>query len=198
MSRSSKYNRKLGLSPLAVLLLTIIAVSIIMSNYTILLISHPFVFAQVPVTRDISKAITPIAPMMPLSGYPQSSANSNKDTFTIDLKIRGIDYSDKMAQVWVTVKNQTVAYNINPIALLDPEDDGDGIIHVPVTFPHGAAKPGDEYTACIKILVHSDNLGDTYSCQKGIVAAPASSVSVSASAKSNQTEQGPYTASLFL
>ena len=67
----------------------------------------------------------------------------------------------------MTVNNHTSAYNINPIALLDPQDDGDGIIHVPVTFPHGVVKPGDEYTACIKILVHSDNLGDRLFVSKG-------------------------------
>ncbi|MGB0028783.1 MAG: hypothetical protein WBP64_18305, partial [Nitrososphaeraceae archaeon] len=79
-----------------------------------------------------------------------------------------------------------------------PEDDGDGIIHVPITFPHGVVKPGDEYTACIKILVHSDNFGDTYSCQKGIISSPASSASIVTSANSNQTEQEPYSLSLSL
>ena len=82
--------------------------------------------------------------------------------------MRRIDYLDNMALKWITVRNQTVAYNINPIALLDPQDNGDGIIHVPVTFPQDIVHTGDQFTACIKILVHSDNLGDTFSCQKGI------------------------------
>jgi hypothetical protein len=151
-----------------------------------------------PGNQDSSKAITPVTPFGPSSSDSRLSGSDSKDTFTIILKIRGIDYSDKLAQVWVTVNNHTSAYNINPIALLDPQDDGDGIIHVPVTFPHGAVKPGDEYTACIKILVHSDNLGDTYSCQKGIISAPVSSASILANGQTNQTGQAPFTVSLFL
>lgn len=195
MSCSSSYNKNLGLSSSAILTLTV-AVTMITSNLGVLFNLQPYAFAQLPGNQDTSKAITPVTPTTPLSDSSHSFANSGKDAFTIDLKIRGIDYSDKMAQVWVTVNNQTVAYNINPIALLDPEDDGDGIIHVPVTFPHGLVKPGDEYTACIKILVHSDNFGNTYSCQKGIISAPISSTSIVTSATSNQTE--PYTLSLFL
>ncbi len=197
MSCSSSYNRNLALSPSAIFIL-IVAVTMITSNYGVLFNSQPYAFAQLPGNQDTSKAITPVTPTTPLSDSSHSLAESGKDTFTINLKIRGIDYSDKMAQVWVTVNNQTVAYNINPIALLDPEDDGDGIIHVPITFPHGVVKPGDEYTACIKILVHSDNFGDTYSCQKGIISSPASSASIVTSANSNQTEQEPYTLSLSL
>jgi hypothetical protein len=197
MSCSSSYNRKLALSPWAIFTQTV-AVMMITCNLGVLFNLQPYAFAQLPGNQDTSKAITPATPTSPLSDSSHSLANSGKDVFTIDLKIRGIDYSDKMAQVWVTVNNQTVAYNINPIALLDPEDDGDGIIHVPVTFPHGVVKPGDEYTACIKIVVHSDNFGNTYSCQKGIISAPTSSTSIVTSATSNQTEQEPYTLSLFL
>ena len=196
MSRSSRYKLSLALAPLLVLLLTV-AVTTITSN-PVLVTSQPSAFAQLSGNQDISKAITPVAPIAPFSSDTSSSANNGKDSFTINLKIRGLDYSDKLAQVWVTVNNHTSAYNINPIALLDPQDDGDGIIHVPVTFPHGVVKPGDEYTACIKILVHSDNLGDTYSCQKGIITAPVSSASVLPNGQSNQTEQEPFTVSLFL
>lgn len=158
--------------------------------------------------RDISRAITQVAPSTPLAESSHQATTmaspGDQNTFTINLRIRGIDYSDKMAQVWVTVKNQTVAYNIDPIALLDPQDDGDGIIHVPVTFPQGVVHPGDEYTACIKIVVHSDNLGDTFSCQKGIVgstspAEPMSQALTNNTAnRSNQTQVQPYTVNLFL
>ncbi len=95
-------------------------------------------------------------------------STDDQNKFTINLRMRRIDYLDNMALVWITVRNQTVAYNINPIALLDPQDNGDGIIHVPVTFPQDIVHTGDQFTGCIKILVHSDNLGDTFSCQKGI------------------------------
>jgi hypothetical protein len=197
MSHFSRYKRSLALSPLMVLLVAL-AVTTITSN-SVLFTSHSSAFAQLFEKEDTSKAITPVTPVAPFSSdIRSSSANNGKDSFTINLKIRGIDYSDKLAQVWVTVNNHTSAYNINPIALLDPQDDGDGIIHVPVTFPHGVVKPGDEYTACIKILVHSDNLGDTYSCQKGIITAPVSTASVSSNDQSNQTGQEPFTVSLFL
>jgi hypothetical protein len=174
-----------------------VVVTLITSNPVMVTPQLP-AFAQLSGNQDTSKAITPVTPNSSFSSDTQSSGNNQKDSFTIDLKIRGIDYSDKLAQVWVTVNNYTSAYNINPIALLDPQDDGDGIIHVPVTFPHGVVKPGDEYTACIKILVKSDNLGDTYSCQKGVINAPASSASILANGQSNQTQQEPFTVSLFL
>src|SRR5215831_588221 len=196
MSRSSTYKLNLSASRLTVLSLAVV-VTLITSNPVKVTPQLP-AFAQLSGNQDTSKAITPVTPNSSFSSDTQSSGNNQKDSFTIDLKIRGIDYSDKLAQVWVTVNNYTSAYNINPIALLDPQDDGDGIIHVPVTFPHGVVKPGDEYTACIKILVHSDNLGDTYSCQKGIISAPASSASILANGQSNQTGQEPFTVSLFL
>ena len=69
--------------------------------------------------RDISRAITQVAPSTPLAESSRQATTmaspGDQNTFTINLRIRGIDYSDKMAQVWVTVKNQTVAYNIDPI-----------------------------------------------------------------------------------
>lgn len=156
--------------------------------------------------QDISRAITQVAPFTPLAAYSYKATTmaraEDRNKFTINLRIRGIDYSDKMAQVWITVRNQTVAYNINPIALLDPQDDGDGIIHIPVTFPQGVVSPGDEYTACIKILVHSDNFGDTFSCQKGIVNLMSASQSISQmlannmTNRLNQTQVQPYRALL--
>ncbi|HEY7078414.1 MAG TPA: hypothetical protein VH500_01855 [Nitrososphaeraceae archaeon] len=196
MSRSSTHKLKVTLSSLTILLLTT-TVTLFTSNSMLVKPLSP-AFAQLPSNEDLSKAITPVTPIGPFSSDSRSSGSDAKDSFTINLKIRGIDYSDKLAQVWVTVNNYTSAYNINPIALLDPQDDGDGIIHVPVTFPHGVVKPGDEYTACIKILVHSDNLGDTYSCQKGIISAPVSSASILANGQSNQTKQEPFTVNLFL
>jgi hypothetical protein len=130
-----------------------------------------FVFA-VDANRDTSQIITKVTPVTHLaantSKATKMAGTDDQNRFTINLRIRGIDYLDNMALVWITVRNQTVAYNINPIALLDPQDNGDGIIHVPVTFPQDIVHPGDQYTACIKILVQSDNLGDTFSCQKGI------------------------------
>ena len=96
-----------------------------------------------------------------------ATATDGNGILKINLKIRGIDYSDKLAKVWITVNNHTVASNINPTKLLDPEDDGDGIIQVPLKIPPGIAKQGDIFTACINILEDSDNFGDHHSCKKG-------------------------------
>jgi hypothetical protein len=148
---------------------------------------------QPQIDGNKSKFITPV------STLASTAAANDTDSFTINLRIRGIDYSNKMAQAWITVNNnETSAYNINPIALLDPEDDGDGLIQIPVKFPHGTVKSGDQFTACIKILVDSDSFGDTGSCQKGIVTTSLSQPSAATtSTRSNQTGQA-QTFNLFL
>ena len=63
--------------------------------------------------QDISRAITQVAPFTPLAAYSYKATTmaraEDRNKFAINLRIRGIDYSDKMAQVWITVRNQTVA-----------------------------------------------------------------------------------------
>ena len=85
------------------------------------------------------------------------------------LKVDGIDYSILKAQVWVTVGGITISKIINPISLLDPTDDGDGIILVPLAFKKGLIKAGENFTACIKVLHDDDKFGSHFACQKGII-----------------------------
>jgi hypothetical protein len=94
------------------------------------------------------------------------------NTYQINFRIDGLDYSDRMAQVWITVKGMTSAKNINPIALLDAQHaEADLIVQVPFDFPNGLVKPGDQFTACIKILSHAPNPfgGRTSACQTGTI-----------------------------
>jgi hypothetical protein len=85
------------------------------------------------------------------------------------LKVDGIDYSILKAQVWVTVGSTTISKIIDPISLLDPNDDGDGIIQVPLAFKKGVIKAGENFTACIKVLHDDDKFGSHLACQKGII-----------------------------
>jgi hypothetical protein len=85
------------------------------------------------------------------------------------LKIDGIDYSTLKAQVLVTAGSITISKIINPVSLLDPTDDGNGIILVPLVFKKGLIKTGEKFTACIKVLYDDDKFGDHLACQKGIM-----------------------------
>jgi hypothetical protein len=85
------------------------------------------------------------------------------------LKIDGIDYSTLSAQVWVTTGSITISKIINPVSLLDPTDDGDGVILVPLAFKKGLIKTGEKFTACIKVLHDNDKFGDHLACQQGIM-----------------------------
>lgn len=93
----------------------------------------------------------------------QQQASNDKVSF----KIKGIDYSTKIAQVLVTIDGKTYANNIDPISLLDPHDDGNGVIQFDMLIPRDAIKPGGTYTACIKVLEDSDSYGNNLACQTG-------------------------------
>ena len=85
------------------------------------------------------------------------------------LKIDGIDYSTLKALVWVTTGGKTLTKVIHPVSLLDPEDDGDGIIYVSMGFKKGLLKVGDSFTACIKVLQDNDKYGDHIACHEGVI-----------------------------
>ena len=109
------------------------------------------------------------SPLRPPVTLPSSPATN---TYQINFRIDGLDYSDRMAQIWITVKGMTETKNINPIALLDAQhSEADLIIQVPFDFPNGSVKPGDQFTACIKILDHTPNPfgGRTSACQTGTI-----------------------------
>ena len=85
----------------------------------------------------------------------------------ISFKIKGIDYSTIIVQILVTVNGKTFAQTFDPIALLDPHDDGNGLIQFEMLVPKDALKPGSSYTSCIKILEDTDNFGTNLACQSG-------------------------------
>jgi hypothetical protein len=93
---------------------------------------------------------------------------SEQDTYDkISFKIKGIDYSTKIAQILVTIDGKTIAKNFDPISLLDPHDDGNGIIQFEMLIPKDTMKPGSTYTSCIKVLEDTDSYGTHLACQTG-------------------------------
>ena len=97
------------------------------------------------------------------STLQQQQASNDKVSF----KIKGIDYSTKIAQILVTIDGKTYANNFDPISLLDPYDDGNGVIQFDMLIPSDAIKPGSTYTACIKVLEDTDSYGNNLACQTG-------------------------------
>ena len=93
----------------------------------------------------------------------QQQASNDKISF----KIKGIDYSTKIAQILVTINGKTYANNFDPISLLDPHDDGNGVIQFDMLIPSDAIKPGSTYTACIKVLEDTDSYGNNLACHTG-------------------------------
>jgi len=102
-------------------------------------------------------------------GHVMEKGSKSIDKSKFILIIDGIDYSILKAKVWVTTDGTVLTKTINPVALLPPEDDGDGVIHVPLEFKRGLIKAGDSFTACISVLYDSDKYGNHFACQKGIV-----------------------------
>jgi hypothetical protein len=93
---------------------------------------------------------------------PQQASNEK-----LSFKIKGIDYSTKIAQILVTIDGKTYANTFDPISLLDPHDDGNGVIQFSMLVPKDAINPGSTYTACIKILEDTDSFGNNLACQSG-------------------------------
>jgi hypothetical protein len=93
---------------------------------------------------------------------PQQASNDK-----VSFKIKGIDYSTKIAQILVTIDGKTYANTFDPISLLDPHDDGSGVIQFSMLIPKDVIKPGSPYTACVKILEDTDSVGNKLACQSG-------------------------------
>jgi hypothetical protein len=101
-------------------------------------------------------------PVINQEGSPQQDNNDK-----ISFKIKGIDYSTRIAQILVTIDGKTFAKTFDPISLLDPHDDGNGVIQFEMLIPKDAIKPGSIYTSCIKVLEDTDNYGNNLACQTG-------------------------------
>ncbi|MGH9953919.1 MAG: hypothetical protein ACRD5J_20065 [Nitrososphaeraceae archaeon] len=115
--------------------------------------------------QDSSANHSPIEnlPVINQDTSTQQQASNDKVSF----KIKGIDYSTKIAQILVTIDGKTYANNFDPISLLDPHDDGNGVIQFDMLIPRDAIKPGGTYTACIKVLEDTDSYGNNLACQTG-------------------------------
>jgi hypothetical protein len=100
----------------------------------------------------------------------QDSSSGNDGISKFILKIDGLDYSTLKAKVWVTTSSGiTISKIIKPVSLLDPTDDNNGIIQVPLVLKKGLIKTGERFTACIKVLSDSDSFGDHLACKNGVI-----------------------------
>ena len=102
---------------------------------------------------------------LPVINQETSPLQASNDK--VSFKIKGIDYSTKIAQILVTIDGKTYANNFDPISLLNPHDDGNGVIQFDMLIPSDAIKPGSTYTACIKVLEDTDSYGNNLACQTG-------------------------------
>ena len=104
---------------------------------------------------------------LPVINQDTSTQQQQDSNDKVSFKIKGIDYSTKIAQILVTIDGKTYANNFDPISLLDPHDDGNGVIQFDMLIPSDAIKPGSTYTACIKVLEDTDSYGNNLACQTG-------------------------------
>jgi ribosomal protein S8 len=100
----------------------------------------------------------------------------NQDSMTqldnnekVSFKIKGIDYSNIIAQILITIDDETYAETFDPISLLDPHDDGNGVIEFEMLIPKDAFKPGSTYTSCIRIIEDTDDYPASPACQTGSI-----------------------------
>ena len=127
----------------------------------------------------------------------QSSTNLNgnktatpKGITDVLMKIDGIDHSTVKVKVWITTTSgQEISKTFNPVPLLDPEDDNNGLISVPMKIGKGILDVGDTYTGCIKVIQDTDKYGNKQSCQASVLK-PASAQEVSNSLKPAATNDG--------
>jgi len=104
---------------------------------------------------------------LPIINEDTSSSTQQASNDKVSFKIKGIDYSTKIAQILITIDGKTYSSTLDPISLLDPHDDDQGLIQFSMLVPRDAIKPGSTYTACIKILEDTDSFGNNFSCQSG-------------------------------
>ena len=133
--------------------------------FAVYLVGTVSLFDLVPAKAQDSSANHSLIENLPVINQDTSSQQASNDK--ISFKIKGIDYSTKIAQILVTIDGKTYANTFDPISLLDPHDDGNGVIQFSMLIPKDAMKPGSSYTACVKILEDTDNFGNNLACQSG-------------------------------
>ena len=132
---------------------------------TVYLVSTVSLFDLVPAKAQDSSTNHSTLENLPVINQGTSPQQSSDDK--VSFKIKGIDYSTKIAQILVTIDGKTYANTFDPISLLDPHDDGNGVIQFGMLIPKDAIKPGSTYTACIKVLEDTDSFGNKLACQSG-------------------------------
>ena len=132
---------------------------------TVYLVSTVSLFDHVPAKAQDSSTNHSTLENLPVINQGTSPQQSSDDK--VSFKIKGIDYSTKIAQILVTIGGKTYANTFDPISLLDPHDDGNGVIQFSMLIPKDAIKPGSSYTACVKILEDTDSFGNNLACQSG-------------------------------
>lgn len=100
----------------------------------------------------------------------QDTALEQDSNDRVTFKVKGIDYSTKIAQIIVTIDEETYASTLDPISLLDPHDDSNGVIRFSMLIPEDSIKSGSSYTACIRILEDADSFGNSLACHSGSTA----------------------------
>ena len=109
---------------------------------------------------------------------------AGENSTDVMMKIDGIDHSTIKVKVWITTKNgQEISKTFNPVPLLDPEDDNNGLISVPLKIGKGLLDIGDTYTGCIKVIQDTDKYGNKQSCQASVLK-PADAQEASSSLRS--------------
>jgi hypothetical protein len=122
-------------------------------------------FGLVPAKAQDSSNNHSALESLPVINQDTSPHQASNDK--VSFKVKGIDYSTKIAQILVTIDGKTYANTFDPISLLDPHDDGNGVIQFSMLIPKNVIKPGSPYTACVKTLEDTDSFGNKLACQSG-------------------------------
>ena len=143
----------------------VLSILIAITICAIYLVGTVSLFDLVPAKAQDSSTNHSTIENLPVINQGTSPQQSSDDK--VSFKIKGIDYSTKIAQILVTIDGKTYANTFDPISLLDPHDDGNGVIQFSMLIPKDAIKPGSSYTACVKILEDTDSFGNNLACQSG-------------------------------
>jgi hypothetical protein len=143
----------------------VLSILIAITICAIYLVGTVSLFDLVPAKAQDSSTNHSTIENLPVINQDTSPQQASNDK--VSFKIKGIDYSTKIAQILVTIGGKTYANTFDPISLLDPHDDGNGVIQFDMLIPSDAIKPGSTYTACIKVLEDTDSYGNNLACQTG-------------------------------
>ncbi len=114
----------------------------------------------------LSFAFTNIYSLSSINPLIANKTGEGKYPSKIMFKIEGIDYSVKQILIEIiTNSGQYIFKIVNPTSFLNPEDDENGLIQIPLQVQKGLLDMNIPYTACVKVVEDSDNFGNKISCQ---------------------------------